>query len=113
MTLTNFVAKNVLLGDSHFSDLATEKYFFRGEGSIICGSLSFDICSQLEGLSGGIGFFGLLQKKLVLLGDLTKLAKIGVKCVDDCANQTTSHMVDLLALNEAAGVLVDAHASRI
>ena len=50
------MAKNVLLGDSHFSDLATEKLFFGGEGSIICEGLSFDICSQLVGLSGGIGF---------------------------------------------------------
>ena len=50
------MAKNVLLGDSHFSDLVTEKLFFWGEGSIICEGLSFDICSQLVGLSGGIGF---------------------------------------------------------
>ena len=36
------------------------------------------------------------------------LAQIGVKCVDDCADQTTSHMVAILGLNEAARVLVNA-----
>ena len=37
------------------------------------------------------------------------LAQIGVKCVDDCANQMTSHMVAILGLNEAASDLVNAH----
>ena len=36
------------------------------------------------------------------------MAKIGVKCVMDCADQTTSHMVAILGLNEAARVLVNA-----
>ena len=113
MTLTNFIAKNVLLGDSNFLDLATEKLFLQGEGSIICEGLSFDICSQLVGLSGDIRFFGLLQKKLVLLGDLIKLAKIGVKYSADCADEMTSHMVAILGLNEAARVLVNARGVRM
>ena len=36
------------------------------------------------------------------------LAQIGVKCVADCADQTTSHMVAILGLNEVARVLVNA-----
>ena len=36
------------------------------------------------------------------------LAQIGVKCVDNCADQTTSHMVAILGVNEAAKVLVNA-----
>ena len=62
------MAKNVFLGDSHFSDLATEKQFFLGEGSIICEGLSFDICSPLVGLSVDIGFWGLLKKNLYFFG---------------------------------------------
>ena len=108
MILTNFVAKNVFLGDSHFSDLATEKLFSRGEGSIICEGLSFDICSQLVGLSSGKGSLGLLQKQLVFLGGLIKFANIMVKSLADCADQTTSHMVAIFGLNEAARVLVNA-----
>ena len=34
------------------------------------------------------------------------MAKIGVKSLKDCADQTTSHMVAILGLNEAARVLV-------
>ena len=41
------------------------------------------------------------------------LAQIGVKCVVDCADQTTLHIVAILGLNEAARVLVDAHVVRI
>ena len=41
------------------------------------------------------------------------MAKIGVKCVADCADQTTSHMVAILGLNEAARVLVNARGVRI
>ena len=51
-----FVTENVDLGDSQISNLLTEKYFFQVEDSIICEGLSFDICSYLVGLSGGIGF---------------------------------------------------------
>ena len=36
------------------------------------------------------------------------MAKIGVKCVADCADQTTSHMVAILDTNEAARVRVNA-----
>ena len=36
------------------------------------------------------------------------MAKIGVKLLADCADQTTSHMVAILSLNEAARVLVNA-----
>ena len=56
---------------------------------------------------------GLLQKKLVFWLDLIKFAKIGVKCVADCADQTTSHMVAILGLKEAARVLVNARGVRI
>ena len=54
-------------------------------------------------------FLGATPKKnLVLFGDLIKLAKIWVKYSADYADQTTSHMVAILGLNEAAGVLVNA-----
>ena len=76
------MTKNVDLGDSPISNLLTEKYFFQGEDSIICEGLSFDICIYPVGLSGGIGFLGPLQKKVVLFGDFIKLAKIWVKCVN-------------------------------
>ena len=36
------------------------------------------------------------------------IAKIGVKCVANCADQTTSHMVAIFGLNETARVLVNA-----
>ena len=36
------------------------------------------------------------------------MAKMRVKCVMDCADQMTSHMVAILGLNEAARVLVNA-----
>ena len=41
------------------------------------------------------------------------MAKIGVKCSANCADQTTSHMVAILGLNEAARVLVNARGVRI
>ena len=56
---------------------------------------------------------GFLKKKLVLLGDLIKFAEIWVKSLAHCADQTTSHMVAILGLNEAARVLVNAHGVRI
>ena len=62
------MAKNVLLGESHFSDLATEKKFWGGEGSIIGEGLSYDICSQLVGLSGDVGFLGNSKTNLYFLG---------------------------------------------
>ena len=42
-----------------------------------------------------------------------KFAKIGVNYVAGCADQTTSHMVAILGLNEAARVLVNARGVRI
>ena len=75
------MTKNVDLGDSQISNLPTEKYFFQVEDSIICEGLSFDMCSYPVGLSGGIGFGGLLKIKLVLFDDFTKSAKMRVKCV--------------------------------
>ena len=79
------MAKNVFLGDSPFSDLATDKYFFPGEGSIICEGLSFDFCSQLVGLSGGIGFFGAAPKKTCTFEGFNKICQnLGEMCCGLC-----------------------------
>ena len=75
LTLTNIVAKNVLLGDVIFQTLQQKNYFFQGEGSIICEGLSFDICSQVVGLSGDIGFLGLLQKKTCTFGGFNQISQ--------------------------------------
>ena len=106
------MAKNVLLGDNHFSDLATEKLFFQGEESIICEGLSFSICSQLVGLSGGIGFLGVLQNTCTFWGFNKIFQNWGeISCILCQPEDFTygSHV----GLNEADRVLVDAHVVRI
>ena len=69
------MTKNVDLGDSQISNLPTEKYFFQVEDSIDCEGLSFDICSQLVGLSGGIGFLWLLKKKTCTFWGFNKICQ--------------------------------------
>ena len=107
-----FLNKNVDLGDSQISNLATEKKFFQGEDSIICEGLSFDICSYVVGLLADIGFGGLVQKKLVLFGCLVNFARIMMKCVAHISDQFYFTYGSHVRLCDAARVLVDVHLFR-
>ena len=71
--------------------------------------LSFDICSYLVGLSGGIGFGGLVQTKLYFLVIKQNWSKLWDITLVTFSTRSNSHTVAIFSLNEAVEVLVNAH----